>query len=232
LPERPCWLVCALYVVCPERRNRDHVSLSLLSDGADLAVLEVHVRPAQRAQLPAARAEHHGQDQAQLGSSPVAVSMSLAACSASGGTTSAHPYKQHKRPRSLTRAFFARREGFESPTARSVRWCSASIWSGPDGSALLRWGGSSGLVVRPRAVARAQDSESCALVRIGPWHRAERPVVRGYSSSAHALHVGPVPDAAPQLHPHRVMLLIFCRCQSVTRPRLWSAWLLGDRVGM
>jgi hypothetical protein len=28
----------------------------------------------------------------------------------------------------------ARREGFEPPTARSVAWCSASIWSAPDGS--------------------------------------------------------------------------------------------------
>jgi hypothetical protein len=31
----------------------------------------------------------------------------------------------------------ARREGFEPPTARSVAWCSASIWSAPDGSGLL-----------------------------------------------------------------------------------------------
>jgi hypothetical protein len=31
----------------------------------------------------------------------------------------------------------ARREGFEPPTARSVAWCSTSIWSAPDGSGLL-----------------------------------------------------------------------------------------------
>ena len=31
----------------------------------------------------------------------------------------------------------ARREGFEPPTARSVAWCSASIWSAPDRSGLL-----------------------------------------------------------------------------------------------
>jgi hypothetical protein len=31
----------------------------------------------------------------------------------------------------------ARREGFEPPTARSVAWCYASIWSAPDGSGLL-----------------------------------------------------------------------------------------------
>jgi hypothetical protein len=37
----------------------------------------------------------------------------------------------------------ARREGLEAPTARSVAWCSASIWSVPDGSDLLRWDGSS-----------------------------------------------------------------------------------------
>jgi hypothetical protein len=30
-----------------------------------------------------------------------------------------------------------RREGFEPPTARSVAWCSASIWMAPDGSGLL-----------------------------------------------------------------------------------------------
>src|SRR4029453_12748977 len=32
----------------------------------------------------------------------------------------------------------ARREGFEPPTARSVAWCSASIWTDPDRSGLLR----------------------------------------------------------------------------------------------
>jgi hypothetical protein len=37
----------------------------------------------------------------------------------------------------------ARREGFESPTARSVAWCSASIWSAPDGTGLLTLDGSS-----------------------------------------------------------------------------------------
>src|SRR5215218_9126713 len=37
----------------------------------------------------------------------------------------------------------ARREGFEPPTARSVDWCSASVWSAPDGSRLLRLGPSS-----------------------------------------------------------------------------------------
>jgi hypothetical protein len=37
----------------------------------------------------------------------------------------------------------ARREGFEPPTARSVAWCSASIWSAPDGSGLLTLDGSS-----------------------------------------------------------------------------------------
>jgi len=38
---------------------------------------------------------------------------------------------------SPTRSGCARREGFEPPTARSVAWCSASIWSAPDGSSLL-----------------------------------------------------------------------------------------------
>ena len=37
----------------------------------------------------------------------------------------------------------ARREGFEPPTARSVAWCSVSIWSAPDGSGLLTLGASS-----------------------------------------------------------------------------------------
>jgi hypothetical protein len=37
----------------------------------------------------------------------------------------------------------ARREGFEPPTARSVDWCSASVWSAPDGSGLLTLGASS-----------------------------------------------------------------------------------------
>src|SRR5919198_4071914 len=37
----------------------------------------------------------------------------------------------------------ARGEGFEPPTARSVAWCSASIWSAPDGSGLLTLGGPS-----------------------------------------------------------------------------------------
>jgi hypothetical protein len=37
----------------------------------------------------------------------------------------------------------ARREGFEPPTARSVAWCSASVWSAPDGSGLLTLGVSS-----------------------------------------------------------------------------------------
>jgi hypothetical protein len=37
----------------------------------------------------------------------------------------------------------ARREGFEPPTARSVGWCSASIWSAPNGSGLLTLDGSS-----------------------------------------------------------------------------------------
>jgi hypothetical protein len=37
----------------------------------------------------------------------------------------------------------ARREGFEPPTARSVAWCSTSIWSAPDGSGLLTLDGSS-----------------------------------------------------------------------------------------
>ena len=37
----------------------------------------------------------------------------------------------------------ARREGFEPPTARSVAWCSASTWTGPDGSGLLTLGASS-----------------------------------------------------------------------------------------
>jgi len=31
----------------------------------------------------------------------------------------------------------ARCEGFEPPTARSVAWCSTSVWSAPDGSGLL-----------------------------------------------------------------------------------------------
>jgi hypothetical protein len=37
----------------------------------------------------------------------------------------------------LTFGFAAHSEGFEPPTARSVAWCSASIWSAPDGSGLL-----------------------------------------------------------------------------------------------
>src|SRR4030095_6199122 len=37
----------------------------------------------------------------------------------------------------------ARREGFEPPTARSVDWCSASVWSAPDGSGLVTLGASS-----------------------------------------------------------------------------------------
>jgi hypothetical protein len=37
----------------------------------------------------------------------------------------------------------ARREGFEPPTARSVAWCSASVWTAPDGSGLLTLDGSS-----------------------------------------------------------------------------------------
>jgi hypothetical protein len=38
---------------------------------------------------------------------------------------------------------YARREGFEPPTARSVDWCSASVWSASDGSGLLTLGASS-----------------------------------------------------------------------------------------
>ena len=38
---------------------------------------------------------------------------------------------------------YARREGFEPPTARSVAWCSASLWSAPDGNGLLTLDGSS-----------------------------------------------------------------------------------------
>jgi hypothetical protein len=38
---------------------------------------------------------------------------------------------------------YARREGFEPPTARSVARCFASIWSAPDGSGLLMLGASS-----------------------------------------------------------------------------------------
>src|SRR5512132_2241714 len=34
-------------------------------------------------------------------------------------------------------------KGFEPPTARSVGWCSASIWSAPDRSGLLTLGASS-----------------------------------------------------------------------------------------
>ena len=37
----------------------------------------------------------------------------------------------------------ARHEGFEPPTARSVAWCSVSIWSDPDGSGLLTLDGPS-----------------------------------------------------------------------------------------
>jgi GNAT superfamily N-acetyltransferase len=33
----------------------------------------------------------------------------------------------------------ARHEGFEPPSARSVAWCSASIWSDPDGSRRIVW---------------------------------------------------------------------------------------------
>jgi hypothetical protein len=51
--------------------------------------------------------------------------------------------KQSNRPRPLTWGFGARREGFEPSTARSVAWCFASIWSGPDGSGLLRLDASS-----------------------------------------------------------------------------------------
>src|SRR5512132_3488104 len=49
----------------------------------------------------------------------------------------------NKQPRSLTWADGARREGFEPPTARSVAWCSTSIWTDPDGSGLLTLDGSS-----------------------------------------------------------------------------------------
>jgi hypothetical protein len=37
----------------------------------------------------------------------------------------------------LTFGFAAHSEGFEPPTARSVAWCFASIWSGPGRSGLL-----------------------------------------------------------------------------------------------
>src|SRR5215218_9332570 len=52
-------------------------------------------------------------------------------------TASLTQSKQNKQPRPLTWGFGARREGFEPPTARSVAWCSASVWSAPDGSGLL-----------------------------------------------------------------------------------------------
>src|SRR4029453_1718693 len=58
-------------------------------------------------------------------------------------TASLTQSKQNKQPRPLTWADGARREGFEPPTARSVAWCSASIWSAPDGSGLLTLGGPS-----------------------------------------------------------------------------------------
>jgi hypothetical protein len=51
--------------------------------------------------------------------------------------------KQSKKPRPSDLGLVARREGFEPPTARSVAWCSASIWSAPDRSGLLTSDGSS-----------------------------------------------------------------------------------------
>jgi hypothetical protein len=58
-------------------------------------------------------------------------------------TASLTQSKQSKQPRPLTWGFGARREGFEPPTARSVAWCSTSIWSAPDRSGLLRLDASS-----------------------------------------------------------------------------------------
>jgi hypothetical protein len=52
LPERPCWLVCALYVVCAERRNRDHVSLSLLADGNGRSPAATFIPPSMRKPAP------------------------------------------------------------------------------------------------------------------------------------------------------------------------------------
>jgi hypothetical protein len=55
-----------------------------------------------------------------------------------------HPHPQVPWPRHDTGGNrMARREGFEPPTARSVAWCSASIWSAPDRSSLLRLDASS-----------------------------------------------------------------------------------------
>ena len=52
---------------------------------------------------------------------------------------------------------YARREGFEPPTARSVGWCSASIWSAPDGSGLLTLSASS---------VQTDPGGSCRIVRM------------------------------------------------------------------
>jgi hypothetical protein len=38
----------------------------------------------------------------------------------------------------LSRGFGSAPRGIRTPTARSVAWCSTSIWSAPDGSGLLR----------------------------------------------------------------------------------------------
>ena len=60
----------------------------------------------------------------------------------SGGSWSLHSRRAARRMQ-LTFGFAAHSEGFEPPTARSVAWCSASIWSAPDGSGLLRLDASS-----------------------------------------------------------------------------------------
>jgi hypothetical protein len=54
-----------------------------------------------------------------------------------------HKASKAKQPQAVDLGRCARREGFEPPTARSVAWCSASTWSAPDGSGLLRLGASS-----------------------------------------------------------------------------------------
>ena len=64
---------------------------------------------------------------------------------------------------------YARREGFEPPTARSVAWCSASDWSTPDGSGLLTLGapsvqtapeGSRRIVWMIKRMIKPRDAES------------------------------------------------------------------------
>jgi hypothetical protein len=81
------------------------------------------------------------------------------------------------------RADPARGRGLPPPTARSLAWCSASIWSVPDGSGLLRWerpsiasgpDGSSRIVwmingmMRPRDVQPSAHQATAAIVERAP----------------------------------------------------------------